>query len=74
MPPPLPSSTPSTIPSAAHSEPTKPAPVSPPDPLEGARLEILRALEAGEIDVATAGERLAALDDAATAFDEEGVR
>jgi Putative adhesin len=46
----------------------------PPDPLEVARLEILRALQAGEIDVATAGERLAALDDAATAFDEEASR
>jgi len=41
-----------------------------PDPLEPARLDILRALQAGEIDVATAGERLAALDDAASAFDE----
>jgi hypothetical protein len=40
-----------------------------PDPLETARLDILRALQAGEIDVATAGERLAALDDAATAFE-----
>jgi len=33
------------------------------DPLEAARLDILRALQAGEIDVATAGERLATLDD-----------
>ena len=32
---------------------------------EGARLEILRALEAGEIDVTEATERLAELDDSA---------
>jgi hypothetical protein len=56
--------------------PTPQPPVTPPapDPLEAARLEILRALQGGEIDVATAGERLAALDDAATAFDGGGTR
>ena len=41
------------------------APALPPasDPMEAARLEILRALQAGEIDVSTAGQRLAALDE-----------
>jgi len=40
-----------------------PAPPTPPDPHEAARLEIFRALGAGEIDVAEASERLARLDD-----------
>ena len=40
-----------------------PAPPTPPDPHEAARLGILRALGAGEIDVAEASERLARLDD-----------
>jgi hypothetical protein len=55
-----------TTPPAGPAEPTAPPA---PDPLEPARLDILRALQDGDIDVATAGERLAALDDAATAFD-----
>ncbi len=61
-------------PAAATSAPPMPAEPPAPDPLEDARLEILRALQAGQIDVAAAGERLAALDDAATAFDEGGPR
>ena len=68
--------------SPATAPPVTPAPTSsatpapPPaaDPLEPARLEVLRALQGGEIDVATASERLAALDDAALAFDEGGPR
>ena len=69
----------STAPARPPTPTTPSAPVPPPapaapDPLEDARLEILRGLQAGEIDVATAGERLAALDDAATAFDAGGSR
>lgn len=44
-----------------------PQPAAPADPLESDRLEILRALSAGEIDVPTATERLAALDDRSSA-------
>jgi putative adhesin len=61
----------------ASQPPTAPTPPAAPpaaDPLEPARLEILRSLQVGDIDVATAGERLAALDDAASAFDEGGPR
>jgi hypothetical protein len=75
---PSPTPTPSTI----QAPPVQVAPQMP-DPLEGARLEILRALQSGDIDVATAGDRLAALDDASApsagagpdgASDREGAR
>ena len=45
--------------------PDAPPPPLPPDDDEASRLEILRALESGEIDVAEAIERLAGLDGAA---------
>lgn len=54
---------PTVTPSLAPSTP--PATPVTPDPMEAARLEILRALQAGEIDVATAGRGLAALDEEA---------
>jgi len=69
---PTPPTAPATPPMPVVPEP--PMAPSAPDPLEAARLDILRALQTGEIDVAIAGERLAALDDAATAFDEGGPR
>ncbi len=68
-----PPSRPPAAPKPLAAEPPVPEPPMA-DPLEAARLEILSALQAGAIDVATAGERLAALDDAATAFDEGGPR
>lgn len=49
----------------ATAPPAAPAPPLPPDEDEASRLEILRALESGEIDVAEATERLAGLDGAA---------
>jgi hypothetical protein len=69
---PAPVPLPPTTPLAPRTPPAPEPPTAPqvPDPLEDARLEILRALQGGEIDVAAAGERLAALDDAATAFEE----
>jgi hypothetical protein len=45
------------------SAPAPPTGPGTPDPLEAARLEILRALGAGEIDVAEGSDRLARLDD-----------
>ncbi len=51
---------------AADSEPdldeTAPVPALSPADIEAARLEVLRLLERGELDVATAAERLAALE------------
>jgi hypothetical protein len=49
---------------AGDSEPTTGSPAADPDRAENVRLEILRALERGEIDVETAHERRAAREDA----------
>jgi hypothetical protein len=69
---------PAPTPPSAATAPTPPAPPAPPAPLpapdrdepgatvtassDAARLDVLRALESGELDVATAMDRLAALD------------
>jgi hypothetical protein len=55
------------VPPAPPAPPIAPEPPAPPDaapsdPAEASRLEILQALERGEIDVAEAGERLARLE------------
>ena len=52
-------------PTASHVDPPADVPVASPDvatPADDERLEILRALEAGDLDVATAMDRLAELD------------
>lgn len=50
-------------PPAPPTPPSHPAPSTPPAELESSRLEILRALERGDITVAEATDRLGALDD-----------
>lgn len=52
-----------TVPPPAPAVPAGPAPAN--DPVDTLRLDILRALERGELDVDTASRRLAALDDGA---------
>jgi hypothetical protein len=64
-PPPAPMAPSAPMPPAAPMPPldSTPADAVEPDPSEPARLEILRALERGEIDITEAGNRLAALDE-----------
>jgi hypothetical protein len=52
------------IPAAPRPTASQPSPVNEPDATEATRLDILRALERGEIDVAEATNRLATLDGA----------
>ena len=72
-PPAAPAAPPPAAPPASADVPASPASAAPaeapvaPDPSDGGRMDILRALESGELDVATAMDRLAALD----AADEE---
>jgi hypothetical protein len=56
--------TPATPAAGAPTPPAAPAPAAPIDPFDAERMRILRALERGELDVATAMDVLAALDDA----------